>query len=103
MEIRGPGIHRNHTGSFDCVPSAACARDGTPLPMNCRSREARGGFVAQTSSLPYRGLPACLRAGQAGGVAIRQAGVPALRHAAPAAASSSPHNKSTPRLFDFSA
>ena len=33
MEIRGPGIHRNHTGCFDSVPSAACARDGTPLNM----------------------------------------------------------------------
>ena len=33
MEIRGPGIHRNHTGCFDSVPSAACARDGTPLSM----------------------------------------------------------------------
>ena len=33
MEIRGPGIHRNHTGCFDSVPSAASARDGTPLSM----------------------------------------------------------------------
>ena len=33
MEIRCPYIHRDHTGCFDCVPSATCARDGTPLSM----------------------------------------------------------------------
>ena len=33
MEIRCPYIHRGHTGCFDCVPSATCARDGTPLSM----------------------------------------------------------------------